>query len=236
MVDIFGELSGIALKELIEAFMAKDNNTMKEEKGLIDMVVSKKTKTALIRLGEKLGIVKYENGVPIERFDVMPAIEDVRTYNDDKGEPCAIYLDFADGTSTSAARRENDIYSLEHGITICIAKKLLDMITNGAGNQTYNKLVRNASKVLSDKNKLAKKVAEKIEEDSKVQAHKLAKLAEKKRRRDEKQNALLREELIEIQKEAIIRAMKEMTANDTEAGRPEVEIIETLSNETSNKQ
>ena len=170
--------------------------------------VSNKTKTVLKRFDDILGIVKYKDGIPFEMKGVIPAITNVRIYNDDDGNPCATYLDFSDGTSTYAARRHDDVYSIEHGISICITKKLLDMITDGAGNQTYNKLVRNACKVLDENNK----AAEMQIEEAAAEKRKLEKIAEKKRRHDERRAAQVREELIEIQKEAFVRAMKECQA------------------------
>jgi len=141
---------------------------------------------------------------------VMPYVLNVRVYNGDDGKPCAIYLDFADHTSTSAAIREcadgtKDEFNIENGITICLIKKLLDMRTLGNGSATYNKLVKRIKRKYEDDQKMKKE----FDEVAAMEKKRYNKIIEKKKRRRERLEQKRREEQIEIQKEAILRALRE---------------------------
>lgn len=104
---------------------------------------------------------------------------------------------FIDGDKQKAVCQEPDVFSLEQAISICLAKHLL------GGTSVYNKAVRDGVKVYEEKLK-----AEKI---AKAEAERIAKRRAKKaaymKRRAEKR----REEQIEIQKEAYMRAMREVS-------------------------
>ena len=198
----------------ISSVVNEITHILNEEKNKCDKPTeSKKTKSKLVNNGRGMLVVEqYKDGHKVEDNTVMPDVVNIREFNDENGNPCAIYLDFADRTSTCAARRDNDVFNFEHGVTICIAKKLLDMITGSYGSQTYNKIVRRVCKLhdqIIKKEEDALKLKEEYE-------HKLEKMAEKKRKRMAKREAemleeenQLREHLIEIQKEAFVRALKE---------------------------
>lgn len=143
-------------------------------------------------------------------FDVMPDIVDVQTIEKD-GEVKVVTVYFADGTNEKAVLSDEDTYSLEQGISICITKKLLSDKTAGYGSAVYNKIIKRAMKVMDENKKRAEK---KHEADETLKA-KLAKLAKKKADKKAKREAAAREEAIAIQAEAYLRAMREF--NNTPA-------------------
>lgn len=117
------------------------------------------------------------------RMMQIVAISDVKILSHDK----VVQVIFADGTSEKAVCSENDTFSLETGITVCIAKKLL------GGTKEYNKTIRNALKTMEQKEKNRKD----LEERNKRIVLKQKKEAEKRRERK-----------IKLQEEAYYRAMK----------------------------
>ena len=131
---------------------------------------------------------------------VIPEIEDVQSINDK-----VVIVKFADGTSEKAVLSENDTFSLEQGVSICITKKILNKVLKGAsGTSAYNKLVDYGLKVYDKKQKeikeaIAAKKAEKDAEQKKI---------DRIRKKRAKRKAKLREEQIAIQTEAYRRAMK----------------------------
>lgn len=111
---------------------------------------------------------------------------------------------FYDGTIEKVVCHEDDTFSLEMAITICMAKKLY------GGTAAYNKAVRNGMKIFKKKLEWKQKVREDQE-----------RVAKKKQKRKEylaRREARRREEQIEIQKEAYIRAMKELNDDASTVG------------------
>lgn len=107
-----------------------------------------------------------------------------------------VEITFIDGDKQKAVCQEPDVFSLEQAISICLAKHLL------GGSGAYNKAVKNGIKAYEEKQRaewMAKAEEERI-------AKKRAKKAAYMKRRAEKR----REEQIEIQKEAYVRALKEV--------------------------
>ena len=110
---------------------------------------------------------------------------------------------FYDGTIEKVVCDEDDTFSLEMAITICMAKKLY------GGTAAYNKAVRDGMKIY--KRMLERKQNEKEERE---------RIAKKKQKRKEylaRREARKREEQIEIQKEAYVRAMRELNDASTVA-------------------
>lgn len=174
---------------------------------------SPETKTVLKRCNGWMALSTFsKDGRFCGRFNIMPAIQDVHVYDGKDGKPAAIRIDFADGTHTTAVRQGDDVFSLEQGVAVCISKRLLEDLSGGYGNSLYNKLIHYACKVYEDSRKEEEAWATIATENKR----RLKKLAEKKRKRDERKAAKAREEQINIQKEAILRAMKEynITADD----------------------
>lgn len=105
-----------------------------------------------------------------------------------------VEVTFMDGDKQKAVCQEPDVFSLEQAISICLTKHLL------GGSGAYNKAVKNGIKVYQDKQK--DEVAAKAEEE-RIAKRRAKKAAYMKRKAEKK-----REEQIEIQKEAYVRAME----------------------------
>ena len=130
----------------------------------------------------------------------LPAVEKVETYNDR-----VVKVTFTDGTYTKAICSENDNYDLDMGITICAMKRLLGTNSENATRE-YNRFINHVHSVM-EKNTL-KELAEearKVKEKSKKRKAELKRAAKKLK---------AREEQIDIQKQAIIRAQKELEEMD----------------------
>lgn len=119
------------------------------------------------------------------------SISDVKILSTNK----VVQVVFIDGTTEKAVCSEDDTFSLETGITVCIAKKLL------GGTKEYNKTIRNAMKVMEQNRKNEKE----LEERNRRIALKRQKEAEKRRERK-----------IKIQEEAYYRAMKRVESEKKE--------------------
>lgn len=114
-----------------------------------------------------------------------------------------VEVTFEDRTKEKAVCAEEDTFSLDTAITICIAKHML------GGSSAYNNAVRKANKILVNK----AKAAEKAKANAEQKAKRVAKFeAYKKRKADKK-----REQEIELRKEAYKRAMKELEDEKAEA-------------------
>ena len=136
----------------------------------------------------------FDQKVPAPNFaEGIPLIKKIETYNDRVTK-----VTFADNTFTKAVCSDNDHFDLDVGITICCMKKMMGK----DGNRVYNDLIRHAHKVIADndiaKEKAAKEKAEAKHKKRKAEMHRIAKKLKAK------------EEQIDIQKQAIIRAHQEM--------------------------
>ena len=147
----------------------------------------------------------YDNDGNCEATSVLiPSITDVKSI-DDK----VVIVSFTDDTSEKAILSDDDKFSLEQGISICITKKMLSMQTNGNGSSAYNKLINHCLKVYE--NNL--KAEEKVKADEQAAKEKEKKAADKARAKRIKKANKNREREIEIQKEAYLRAMREFGGN-----------------------
>lgn len=126
----------------------------------------------------------------------IPAIKDVSILVDNK----VVEVTFEDKTKEKAVCLEPDVFDLERAISICLAKKVM------GGSSAYNNAVKRGLRVYEDK--LNHEIAEKSEKE-RIEK-KRAKLKAYKQRRKERKIAEENERQIEIQKEAYIRAMKEL--------------------------
>ena len=111
---------------------------------------------------------------------------------------------FYDGTIEKVVCHEDDAFSLEMAITICMAKKLY------GGTAAYNKAVRDGMKIYKERLESKQKAKEDQERVAKKQQKRKEYLARREARR--------REEQIEIQKEAQVRAMREINDNASIVG------------------
>lgn len=149
-------------------------------------------------------VATYKDGRRKYDIDLIPAIEDVQVLNDR-----VIMVKFSDGITEKAVLDESDTFSIEQGIAICLTKKLLSILTRGNGGSVYNKLVEYGVKtyeaIEAHKTEVAKEKTEK--------AAKAKRDAEKAQLKKERKAAEQREADIEIQKEAYLRAMRELNAD-----------------------
>ena len=137
----------------------------------------------------------YKDGFKTSTKELIPDIKDVIIHNN-----CVVIVEFTDGTSEKAVLHPCDEFSVEQGISICITKKLV------GGSSIYNKLINRAIKVMINND------AEKTKREQEEEARK-----ERKKKNDEKKarrKAAKREEYIETQKEAYIRALREVGMSD----------------------
>lgn len=184
-------------------FFGLKNNTDK----INDVKFNSKSKFEYNNASKTIVAHLYDNGFEYKRA-YFSDIKEIKKHESEDG--AAIVVKFTDGTVVSAVVRGSDEYSFETGLAICMAKKLIcDKVGFADGEKyatnLYNKLIEHAIKFYNKQEK------DKLIEDKKKKEHNefLIRLAEKKRKKKEKR----REEEIEIQKEAYIRALKEVNAN-----------------------
>ena len=123
-------------------------------------------------------------------------VKDVKILAENK----VVQVTFKDGTSEKAVCNDEDNFSLEIGISICIAKKIL------GGTGKYNSAIRKAMKIIESK----KKAEEKEEEERE-------RILKRRKKREEylkKRELKKREEQIKIQEEAYYRAMKKIEGEE----------------------
>lgn len=149
-------------------------------------------------------VATYKDSNRRNDFELMSAIEDVQVLNDR-----VIMVKFSDGTTEKAVLDESDTFSVEQGIAICLTKKLLSTLTRGNGGSVYNKLVEYGVKTYET---IEARKAEVVKENAE-KAAKAKRTAEKAQRKKERKAAEQREADIEIQKEAYLRAMRELNAD-----------------------
>lgn len=130
----------------------------------------------------------------------LPAVKKVETYNDR-----VVKVTFIDGTFTKAVCSENDNFDLDMGITICSMKRLLGTNSDNATRE-YNRFINHVHSVM-EKNSL-----EEVAEEARQAKEKSRKRKAELKRAAKKLKA--KEEAIDIQKQAIIRAHQEMGAMD----------------------
>ena len=118
---------------------------------------------------------------------------------------------FADGTQEKAVCHEDDTFSLEQGISVCLFKRTLSALTgDGNGSAMYNNAIKSAVK-LYENNRAAEKRSAECE---RLVAEEEKKRKEEERKRKQAKEQAEREKMIEIQKEAYLRAMKEFNSTE----------------------
>lgn len=159
------------------------------------------TKTYLYIENRRIRVATYKNGMRQFDTELISAIEDIQVFNDR-----VVMVKFVDGTTEKAVLDDSDTFSIEQGISICITKKILSALTKGNGGSVYNKLVEYGLKAYEE-------IKERKYESAKENAEKNAKAkrnAERAKKKRAKKAAKKREYDIEIQKEAYLRAMREL--------------------------
>ena len=188
---------------------------------------------------DKTGIVKANNGMLLgmqhrevnftDVEPIMPAIicvdvkygKELDEYGNTFKVPKAVFVTFADNTVEKAKLSADDTFSVEQGISICVTKKLIAQITgfSKSGGSLYNKIVKQGLKVYKECQE-----AEQLREKTAAEREaRLAKIAEKKKARDQRRLEKKREDEIAIQSEAMYRAMRKLkdesnVANPWESG------------------
>ena len=130
---------------------------------------------------------------------IMAEIRDVKVVKDK-----VVIVSFVDGTQEKAVCAEEDTFSVENGITICLIKKLLKDNCLDSGSSIYNNLIRYAMKKIgADKRK-------EEEERNRIKAKK----AERKRAHDEasRQKNRDRQYWIDIYADAMKKALSDVAA------------------------
>ena len=145
-----------------------------------------------IRISPSLwATTNYDSFINVEKF--KNSIKKVEFY------PPATKMTFTDGEVVTVVARHGDEFNEEAGVMHCIMKRLF----RGTG---YNGMIRSLIKD-THKREAAEFLKKQEEEEAKEAA---VKAKEEARKKEQKRLAREREEKIEIQKEAYIRAMKEM--------------------------
>lgn len=126
----------------------------------------------------------------------LPAVKKVEVYNNR-----VVKVTFIDDTFTKSVCSENDIFDLDVGITVCAMKRLLGTSSENATRE-YNRFMNHVHAVMKkNEEERAEKNAEKMAEKAKKRKAELKKAAKALK---------AKEEQIDIQKQAIIRAHQEM--------------------------
>lgn len=129
---------------------------------------------------------------------IMPEFSDVKIIRNKENSPIGVKISFADGTEQKAICMPDDTFSLEHGITICLFKKMLTYgchIEEQYVTGVYNKLVKHAIKIRNRRIK-AEEEAKKAEEEAKLQEQRFqekrrkAKIRQAKRKSERRINEL----------------------------------------------
>ena len=171
------------------------------------MNMPKETLTYPYEKNGNLKVGVYRDGKLVKIHQIIPAVKDVRVIGDS-----VVIMYFADGTTEKAVLNKEDTFSLEQGISICLTKKMLSMISEDSGSSVYNKLVEHCLNVYKNNRQ-----AEQDEAQKKIADKEAAKkFKEKLDRKKARKAAEKREAQIEIQKEAYLRAMKEYNGTSAE--------------------
>ena len=142
--------------------------------------VDPKTKSTLSVSGNVIKATYYKDGFKQCSNTLIPNIVDVLVYNDK-----VVTVKFADNTEEKAVLNHEDNFSIEQGISVCIAKKLV------GDSSVYNKLIDYALKV--KKNNEVEKAKKLAEEAEKKEKNRLAnqRRAEKNRKKREAEETKL---------------------------------------------
>ena len=215
-----GSLNASAMKEISNAFsnycgMRSEHDCIREEieKATRKPAAPLKTKCKMV-VNQREGIIcaeTYKDGFCEATRTVMPDILDVKVVQQE-GEDRAVIVYFVDNTYAKAVFTDPENYSLEHGVSICITKRLLG---EHDGTSLYNKILRRALRIKSEN----EAVREKHRAEAEALKKKQAKMAEKRRKRQTRRAAAKREAQVSIITDAIIRAMSSINtvADDCES-------------------
>lgn len=161
----------------------------------------KEANTYLYVENNQVRLANYKDGQRTSDIGIMESIADIQVLNEK-----VVMVTFSDGKVEKAVIDTYDTFNIEQGIAICIMKKSFSKISNGNGSSVYNKLVEYGLKAYNDILAAESKAeAEKQEKNARAKRK-----AEKVQRKRARKAAEKREAEIEIQKEAYLRAMREL--------------------------
>lgn len=158
-------------------------------------------------IAENDKIVLYNGLFSVVGLPIMPNVVDVTVLNNR-----VVVVSFADSTETKAVLSEDDTFSVEQGVAICMMKKLIQTVFGNNCASVYNKLVEIGMNVYDNKLADIEKKKKVEAEEAERSAKRYAKAQRRKAKRAERIKAAQdaeREAQIEIQKEAYLRAMRE---------------------------
>ena len=116
--------------------------------------------------------------------------------------PVTTIVTFENYRTQTAYCDKDDIFNLETGITICVAKELMQRLYGENEDKNLNKIIRSGLHLYNKLDKLAQKVLKQLEEDERIEKNRKAKEQKRRLKRAEKK----KEREIEILAEAIRRA------------------------------
>lgn len=164
-------------------------------------------------INEAIKLLKENNMLKITHVDIEKEKKIIvdKTKKDENGNyvvhkeyiPVATIVTFENGSKQTAYCDKDDEFNLEIGISICVTRELMKRLY-GIDETTspYNKVVRNGLNVYKKEQKRLKEMAEKEEENIRIDKNKKAKEQRRRIKRAEKK----KEREIEIMAEAIRRA------------------------------
>lgn len=175
--------------------------------------VSAETKTVLETKDGNYTCRVYNDGRYVGSRKIMPSIRFVEILGETDDNPRCVKVYFEDGSFERAVTSQNDTFNLEQGITICVTKKLLSMVSNGNGNAVFNKIVKDGMDVVAHEFaqiELAKREASENEERYQRLAAKKQRKAERRAELERQKQEQEREEYIQTQVEIQVRALEEI--------------------------
>jgi hypothetical protein len=193
--NIIGDITSHYSYEICDGYKETIQNMIKEEISKTPDVPVE-TKTKLVVKNGKIYVEFFEDGYFKSEKYIMPDIKDIKVSHD------IVFVTFTDNTKTKAVLDVEDVFNIEQAVSICITKKLL----GDSGDSIYNKLIRRAFKVKDQNEKKAKEAELKAAEEKRIKEVAISKYQKRKNKK--------REEAIEIQKEAYLRAMREFNGNN----------------------
>ena len=214
-LDSYGNVANSSWNDIAAKVTVDCGVTSSDIKNTIDACVSKaefnahvnppkpdvdpETKLTLDCNGWTIAATSYENGYKKKTWVVMPDIVDVLVYNDR-----VVTVKFEDKTEEKAVLHPDDKFSIEQGISICIAKKL------AGGSAIYNKLVEHALKVKQvNENAKVKKQEEAARKKEQNRQDNLKRAERNRKKREREVN-----NMAAAFKTAIIDFMKEVKNNE----------------------
>jgi len=116
--------------------------------------------------------------------------------------PVVTIVTFENGRTQTAYCDKDDTFNLETGITICVARELMQRLYGENEDTNLNKIIRSGLHLYKKLDKLAQKVLKQLEEDERIEENRKVKEQKRRLKRAEKK----KEREIEILAEAIRRA------------------------------